>query len=679
MAEAVAQKKDILTGRSVVEFKNKFYIYPDAPLADLNRKDALAFHASFMNNSGDDLFALVYHPEAPPRTDVLDAMKSMGDLHMFSLQDWGLVNWPQPMSRRICAIYQKNYGQPIFKDMNGVFETFSEDDLINGFIIPCYNIFEAFSLRGVTYRSLRTTNLYMTDKGRKHVILGDCTSYYPAMAQPVLFETIESGLTTPCARGEGTIVDDLYCLGAVLAVLTLGYHPFNNEPDDYIIEQKLMSGSFGAIVGNSKISVSLLEPIRGLLIDDPYDRWSLKDLKSWIDGRRLNPRQPIVPKRATRPFAFEDREYYHLDTLLIGLMKNSSKGVSVLKNNVFHHWLKRSLGNENLSLEIEALYDNLIKSGVSATPEKMTSRLLMSINHVLPVFFKGLSFQIKGFGHALAFYFDKTEIRQIVAEAIASRLPVHWIGSQKKSLPHITKMLDVYEKMPRILGSADLGLGMERLFYDLNPSFPCMSPLVKDFAVLTLEDILPMLELVAPNAQGKTEPYDRHILAFIGSRGRVIGEGMVNTFRRDLTSLNPALSLLRLYAQLQGAMRKKHLDVKCPNLAKWILSFSPQGVVRYQSLERQKVIEKKLAENSSQGDLIALLELADDLRMILQDKHEFNDARRYYHEISSFHLLLQEEHENIDKVSALIGARVAAMICTGLSVLATLIILFNFL
>lgn len=681
MAQAAAalKKTSLITGKTYLEFHGNFLVYPDSPLPEYNARGALAFQAGERNSSNESLYALIYHPHTPPRINVLDGLKTITDTNMLTLLDWGLIDWPQPVSRRLCVICPKNPGKPFSVDPHEHFEPFSEDELDEGIIEPCYRIFEAFALRGFTYRALRTSNIFITDKGRRHLLLGQNIDYYPAFHQSALFEPVESALTMPCARGEGTIGDDLYSLGVLMAILTLGYHPLHDLTEEEVIQQKLTSGSFGAIIGNRKISVSLLEPIKGLLIDDPYDRWALKDLKNWIDGRRLNARQPVVPKRATRPYVFEDKEHYYLDTLLLSLMHNSGKGMTVFKNPGFHHWLKRSLGMENLSLDLEAQYEKLIKSGGGGTPEKLTSRLLMAVNPLLPIFFKGLSFQIKGIGEALAYFFDKQDNRQITAEVIGSRLPTHWIGAQKKALLSNTKMLDIFEKSPRIIASNELGMGIERTLYDLNPHFPCISPLFRDIAVLNTDNLLLSLEEIVPQYIGKTEPYDKHIVAFVASRGHAIGDAMVASFRRDLMNHNPALAVLKFYAQLQKQLLKKNIRASLPNLAKWILSYSPEGVVSYKNIERQKTIQKKLEDLTVQGDLTRLLEAADDAITALRDRQEYNEARKFYTEITSFISLLEQEKQHIDKISFMIGSRISAILSTGMSVIATLIILFNFL
>lgn len=679
MAEAALQQKNLVTGRAFIEFKEIYSIHPDSPLPQRNQDGALAFQASEKSTSAENFYALIYHPQTPPRINILESLAAFSDSNVVTPLEWGVIDWPQPVSRRICVLMPRMRGRPFVKDHHEKFEAFSEDELGEGIIEPAYRILEAFSLRGITHRNFRTTNLFITDKGRRHLVFGQCLDYYPAFHQPALFEPIESALTIPAARGEGTTGDDLYSLGVIMAVLTLGYHPFHDKTEEEIIEQKLKSGSFGAIVGNSKISVSLLEPIKGLLIDDPHDRWTLKDLKNWIDGRRLNARQPLVPKRATRPFHFEGKDYYYLDTLLLSMMQNSNKGMTTFKSPAFHHWIRRSLGQENLSLDLEAHHETLMKSGGGGTPEKLTSRLLMSINPLLPIFFKGLSFQIMGLGTALAYYFDKPDNRQITAEVIASRLPSHWIGAQKKALPHNTKLLDIFERAPRIIASGDFGQGIERILYDLNPFYPCISPLFKDITVLETHSLLLTLEEIAPNAMGRSVPFDKHILAFIASRGRTIGDGLIAVFRRDMATQSPALAVLKLYAQLQKQMEKKNIKISLPNLAKWILTYSPEGVVKYRNLTRQKAVEKELEALTAQGDLMQLLEAADNMTLALQDRQEYNEARRFYFEVSNFITLLEEEKKDIDKIAYLIGSRVAAIMSTAIAVFAALIILFNFL
>ena len=82
----------------------------------------------------------------------------------------------------------------------------------------------------------------------------------------------------------------------------MGRNPVRQLDDEAMLQAKIDRGTYPALVGTSRISLNLMEPLRGMLADDPKLRWSLNDLDLWLSGRRLSPRQPQVPRKASRPF-----------------------------------------------------------------------------------------------------------------------------------------------------------------------------------------------------------------------------------------------------------------------------------------------------------------------------------------------------------------------------------------
>src|SRR3546814_10365001 len=102
----------------------------------------------------------------------------------------------------------------------------------------------------------------------------------------------------PSGRGNGAVADDLYALGATILYLLQGHSPLAGLDDRSIVAAKIEKGSFAAMSGEARLPVGLMEPLRGLLMDDPQQRWTIEDLDLWVSGRRLSPKQAQPPKRA---------------------------------------------------------------------------------------------------------------------------------------------------------------------------------------------------------------------------------------------------------------------------------------------------------------------------------------------------------------------------------------------
>jgi serine/threonine protein kinase len=132
------------------------------------------------------------------------------------------------------------------------------------------------------------------------LVFGQCVSTPPAVTQPVVYETIESGLAAPTGRGKGSLSDDMYSVGVTTLALLIGHSPCLGLSDDEIISRKFEMGSYWALLGDERVSLTMMEPLRGLLNDNPQKRWGLEDLVYWINGRRLNPKSQMLPPKAGR-------------------------------------------------------------------------------------------------------------------------------------------------------------------------------------------------------------------------------------------------------------------------------------------------------------------------------------------------------------------------------------------
>src|SRR3546814_17907810 len=76
-----------------------------------------------------------------------------------------------------------------------------------------------------------------------------------------------------------------------------------------MVVAKITKGSYAALVGETRLSLPMVEVLRGLLCDDPEERWRHDDLQLWLSGRHLSPKQALLPPKAARLYPFDGEEY----------------------------------------------------------------------------------------------------------------------------------------------------------------------------------------------------------------------------------------------------------------------------------------------------------------------------------------------------------------------------------
>src|SRR3546814_12871957 len=100
------------------------------------------------------------------------------------------------------------------------------------------------------------------------------------MAQPSIYEPVDAAMAMPEGRGQGVPADDYYSLGVLVLVLLCGGNPVPEMSEHELVEAKITKGSYAALVGETRLSLPMVEVLRGLLCDDPDERWRHDDLSS---------------------------------------------------------------------------------------------------------------------------------------------------------------------------------------------------------------------------------------------------------------------------------------------------------------------------------------------------------------------------------------------------------------
>src|SRR3546814_15330392 len=74
-------------------------------------------------------------------------------------------------------------------------------------------------------------------------------------------------MAVPEGRGYGGPEDDYYALGVLVLVLLCGGNPVPGLSEHDLVEAKISKGSYAAMVGETRLSMPMVEVLRGLLCD----------------------------------------------------------------------------------------------------------------------------------------------------------------------------------------------------------------------------------------------------------------------------------------------------------------------------------------------------------------------------------------------------------------------------
>ncbi|HYD31229.1 MAG TPA: serine/threonine protein kinase [Azospirillaceae bacterium] len=656
-----------------IELGGRYEIFPSHPLTHLDNAAGQAFAARGIKERRVEPFVLICTASAMSRMETIQLMRSVETLGLMRMLDAGVIRWPDG-SRRLALVFEKPAGKRLMSALQDVIDPMPEEVLTRLVIQPAHSALVELSGRGITHGGIRPTNMFYRDITSSGLMIGECISSPCGYNQPLLFETIERGMALPAGRGLGTVSDDLYALGVTILMLLLGRNPVKHLDDDTLMQMKIERGTYPALVGQMRLSFTITEPLRGFLTDDPKQRWTLTDLDLWLNGRRLSPKQPQVPKRAVRPFEFHGEEYLYCRTLSRAFGRFPQQAAIAIDSGDLDRWLRRSMSDEIRANSVTGAIETASAAGKTANlADRLVARVSMALDPPAPIRYKTKSVMPDGIGPALQEAFIKGENYQPLAEIISGQLPMFWVNVQNDFKPEFVPLVHTFDMMRGYIEAATPGYGIERVLYELNQGMPCISPIVYDQFPLNPPDMIAALDVAARKADRPREPIDRHVAAFFAARNRRFDEVFLAQITPGIEPIRRCLAMLNILSETQ----RKYNGEPAPYLADWLVVILKPAIDRFRNRPLQEKMRKQLDQACKDGRLVELARIVDDIDQIRQDQDGFAMAKREYQAIIKELRQIEGHIGDREEMAETLGRQFAAYIAAGVgTVLAAGIILY---
>ncbi len=586
---------------------------------------AQAVAATDLRATGREMFALVCRSDLLPRIDFIQQISRMERLPLVNPTEAGPVDWHESGGRRFVIFFELNFGERVCPSPDATLEPMHEDTIVRTVIQPLMPVFKELSNRYIPHRAIRADNLFYADGSRQAMVLGECVSAPPAISQPVAYEPIESAMARPSSRGLGSSADDLYSLGVVLAFLLTGGAEIVGKSDEEIIRSKVMRGSYSALLGEARVSLGMMEPLRGLLCDDSKERWTATDLELWLGGRKQSPMQPMLPPRAARSLTIGGHEYWTKLSLCNAMGNNWQEAGQLINSRELERWLQRALSDEEA---VRGLKEVMESTAIMAdSEERLTAKALIVLEPTLPLRYKDLSLKIEGLTDAFAIDFHDLQFRQTFIDMAAAKLPQIYLQSLSGTHGDQVALMKKFDMINFFLDRSSIGAGIERALYETNPAWPCQSPLIQNYYVYEIQDLLPALERATEQGGIDNELVDRHIVAFCAARIRSLSERILRSLDKHDDVAAFRLGVLHLFAEVQRVGDAKQ---KYPALCKRIASSVQPIVDSYHNRGYRARLAQEIETASGKGSIPEILFLLDSLDARNQDTRGFERAQQEY-------------------------------------------------
>ncbi len=608
----------------------RFRADPARRLPLFDQPSGSAYLASDHKNPGEPVFALVCRPEMQPRRDVVTKLARLRMAGLLSPRAIGTLHWAPDDAEREILVFPQLQGKRLADRPDGRFEPLGETRLRHEVLPALTATLKELGALYTAHRAIRADNLFFSGAEGRDIVLGECVSALPGLFQPVACETIESGQALPSARGAGRRSDDFYALGVLLLTLMSGGPPVTDLDDDELILRKITQGSCAALTAGLRVSSAMMELLRGLLYDDPKERWGLEEVQFWLAGRRMSPRQVLLPPRARRAITISGRRREMDREVAHALAVSWPEGVELAASGELEGWVRRSLGDEERGRRIARYRAG--NTGSAPEPDLLLSRALTILDPPGPIRFKSLALRLDGLPGALAQDFDKEERRKLLAEILELRLPSQWIEAQASSGPEVIAYKKLYDALHTYLGNPGFGFGIERCLYEANPGLACRSPSLTRFRVTKIEDLLPALDRLAAAQGGGAAPefVDRHIAAFCAARAKDLGTEVFKALDQQEHLASRRMAALELLAEVQ----KLAGPARLPNLARAMALLLEPVIQGFHNRPYREELIAEVEATAAEGSLGQLVTVLNDPKAQRGDELGFEQAQVLHREFT---------------------------------------------
>jgi eukaryotic-like serine/threonine-protein kinase len=640
------------------------------------------------------LTALICERPLIPREDAAAAYGALVNASLVPLVARGQVEWPASASGKVEAryafVYRGILGAPLAPGLKAEEQNAAGTEappapalglkpewVHEAVIVPLSRVLQDCRDKDFVHGRVNPHNIFRhADPAVTRVVLGECLATPASFAQPALYETVERAMADPVGRGLGTPGDDIYALGVTLACLLRHADPMAKMNTEAMIRHKAMVGSYTALTEGDRFSGPMLELLRGLLADDPAERWGVDSLLAWIDGRRLSPKQPKRARAAARPIAFNGQRYTRPDFLAMDLRKNPKAFEGLWESGEMETWVMRAVEDSALMGRLDTNIRAAEGLGKNAGYlDRLACYASIALDPDAPIRYGRVSVHPEGIGPALAYATAKGANVNDFGQILSCATVMTWVSSQEGLLAGYGTLNAKFDECRTYIRSPKIGYGIERCLYLLAPGCFCMSPNFAGHYVHSAEDMLRALEAICA---GPGSPpavlLDRHTVAFLAVRDKK----SVEPYLYDLDAKEGDRALMGTLACLAELQRRSGIG-PLPGIAKAIAAKLDPVYGRFHDRMLRAQLEKNIGDFARAGSLSRMLALLENEKLVRQDAIEFRRSQHEYARMTNEFRALIAQMDSGQTFGKKAGQQVGALISSVVAGIIILVVAFVYM
>lgn len=633
-AEAVDTGSDDLDRRGDMILNGRYKIVGAAPLPAFDTPTARAFRVEDLDNSGVEpvfapgLFARVNETGLPSRDWEIDVLRELQLAHLMDLIDIGTIDRATETGAPDRAVRAVILDYPLGGRLiaPGSTTAMPLQEVMERVIAPLCTTLETLHESNVFHRAIHPDNLFVGASPDEEVILGECVSCAAGHNLAPAFQPLERASAAPLGCGAGDRAADVFSFGVTIAALLAGKIPGADVDPDVLLHARMERGSLTVLCGFLRFPRHIERLLAGMLADDPADRWTLAQVKDWLDGRHVTVAADRGLDKPVRSFPFVEQKIQNPIAIAEAFNRHWSEAVLEIQSGRLEKWLAADRHRLLATESVISLRENNASGGGKLTNDALVSRVCMALDPQGPIRFKGITVAIDAIGVMLAFAFieGRQELATSLAAILDHGLPTAWIASVSERCKEMTGESNDFIRLRQYLKNTKLGNGLERCLYDMNPSLGCLCPLIDTTMSGDAAALLTGLNEHCSPSDDEPPWTDRHVGAYLAAHMHPRSDALLASLAMPA---NAQASETMIGVALVSLAQDRLAVPLLPRLTRAAEPRLSEIIDTYNSETRRKALRAALEPQLNKGDFTALMKLLNDNEQQEQDRYDYYQAR----------------------------------------------------
>lgn len=614
-----------------------YEIHLSEPVIELSNEFCHYYQATNLENN-QQCFALVFEKQFSPSLDIWDKLRANPVKGLNNLLAYSLVRLSLFKAEYLVAIVEhydfSNNLVSLIQQNGPLPPEVVKNQLINWLA----QILQQLEKLNLSCGNINAANIIAVGEGGQF-LLREFINAYPGFYQldsylaPEIAECVELGRAT-----QGSAAD-IYALGMTAFYALTGKPADDYQPAVKFNQQRFAQTTYKVLISQSKFSERFKLFFKWATHDDLNLRWQTSNIFAWITGYISSNATFETILENTNLLAFNGQSYDRLKSIAYSFYCHWEEAALFIYDDKLIKWATRSqISDEIITNMALATAEKILPTDLSdwhnvSSANKLT-QLLLAIDPRGSIRQKGLAVTARSVPNALHYYLVKSQ--KLASEQLVKILLMkYWhIGSNGAASAIDVNLAQSFTSVVKIFSAGSATCGIERVMYALNPAAACLSPLLAEWYVTNLSELLAALETMAEHYNLSSFVIDRHIIAFIAAKIDLAPEQDIKLLPAfPKLSNNPlifGLSILNIAQQNQPKFKIPHLSKMLTTKIIALLDRSLHNVNFKQQISSQ------LTAASESDNLSLIVNILNDQTAFMNDYNGYYNACKKVASINNY-------------------------------------------